>query len=100
VNKNSDKIDEVISSKRVKLHLFEPSQRKIWSVVGKSKEHWLDPNIGFCSCQAFYFDTKNEHVACYHLDSVTRAVNEDKVEIIIFSDDEFEDFVDGLITDL
>ena len=50
MNKKSEKIDSVISEKRIKLHHFLPSDRKIWTVVGKEKEHWLDPDLEFCSC--------------------------------------------------
>ena len=35
------KIDSLLSEKRIKLHLFEPSNRKIWTVVGADKEYWL-----------------------------------------------------------
>ena len=38
-----DKIKSSVYSGRVKLHIFEPSKRKIWTIVGKEKEHWLDP---------------------------------------------------------
>ena len=50
MNEKSRKMNEVISQNRVKLHLFEPSQRSIWTIVGKEKEHWLDPESNFCSC--------------------------------------------------
>ena len=39
MNKEPDRIEQLVSEKRVKLHLFEPSQRKIWTVVGKGEEH-------------------------------------------------------------
>ena len=35
---SDEKIDSTISENRVKLHIFEPSQRKIWTVVGKEKD--------------------------------------------------------------
>ena len=37
LNKEPDRIEQLVSEKRVKLHLFEPSQRKIWTVVGKTE---------------------------------------------------------------
>ena len=55
MNQNSNKINAVISEKRVKLHNFVPSNRKIWTIVGKEKEHWLDPDFEFCSWSGFYF---------------------------------------------
>ena len=97
--KKENKIDSVISEKRVKLHLFEPSERKIWTVVGKGKEHWLDPDSEFCSCESYYFNSYNGKKGCYHLDSLKAAKSENKVELIKFSDDEFGDFISGLISD-
>ena len=96
-----DRINSIINEKRVKLHLFNPSKREIWTIVGKEKEHWLDPDIGFCSCSGYYFskmsDNKKE---CYHLESIRLAEKEKKTELIKFSDDEFGDFLKGLISDL
>ena len=42
MKKDSDRIELLVSEKRVKLHLFEPSQRKIWTVVGTGEEYWID----------------------------------------------------------
>jgi predicted nucleic acid-binding Zn finger protein len=101
VNMSSDdRIELLVSEKRVKLHLFEPSKRKIWTVVGKGEEHWADPDVCFCSCPGFYFGSINGKTSCYHLDSIQFAKNKNKVEQIIFSDDEFSDFLFGLISDL
>ena len=97
---NLGKIESLISQKRVKLHEFEPSQRKLWSVVGKEKEYWVEPTLNFCSCQSFYFNSIDDKQACYHLESLKIAQKEGKIEIIKFSDDEFPDFISGLISDL
>ena len=42
-------------------------------------------------------DNKKE---CYHLESIRLAEKEKKTELIKFSDDEFGDFLNGLISDL
>lgn len=97
---SSEKIKSVISQKRVKLHLFEPSQRKIWTVVGMGEEHWLDPEFEYCSCPGFYFGKLTGKNSCYHLDSLEIAKKTDNIETILFSDDEYEDFISGLISDL
>ena len=96
---SSEKIDSVISENRVKLHVFEPSQRKIWTVVGKEKEYWLDPESDFCSCASYYFGKMEGKGDCYHLKSVRLAQKENKAEIIKFSDDEFVDFIASLAMD-
>ena len=100
MNKDLERIQSVVSEKRVKLHVFEPSQRKIWTVVGKGKEHWIDPDSNYCSCPGFYFGKLNGKTTCYHLESAHLAKNENQIEKIIFSDDEFSDFLSGLISDL
>ena len=100
MSQDPEKIKSVISQKRIKLHIFEPSQRKIWTVVGKEKEYWVEPNLNFCSCQSFYFNSTAGKNNCYHLESITLAKKENKIENIKFSDDEFSDFVAGLVSDL
>lgn len=100
MNKDSDRVEILVSEKRVKLHIFEPSKRKIWTVVGKGEEHWIDPIGRYCSCPGFYFGQLIGKNSCYHLDSVRLAQKENKIEEIIFSDDEFPDFLSGIISDL
>ena len=96
----SEKIKLVISEKRVKLHHFVPSNRKIWTVVGKEKEHWIDPQLEFCSCSGFYFGMLKNKKSCYHIESIAIAIKEGEYETIKFSDDEFENFIVGVINDL
>ena len=100
MSKSFDRIQSLVSEKRVKLHIFKPTQRKIWTVVGKGEEHWIDPDCNYCSCPGFYFGKLNGKMACYHLESAQLARNQNEVEEIIFSDDEFSDFLRGLISDL
>ena len=100
MSKDPDRIELLVSEGRVKLHLFGPSKRKIWTVVGKGEEHWADPDSYFCSCPGFYFGELNGKTSCYHLESAHFAKRENNVEEIIFSDDEFSDFLSGLISDL
>ncbi len=100
MNKELDRIQSIVSEKRVKLHIFEPTRRKIWTVVGKGEEHWIDPDGLFCSCPGFYFGKLNGKMICYHLESAQLAIAENKIEEIIFSDDEFSDFLRSLISDL
>jgi predicted nucleic acid-binding Zn finger protein len=100
MSKDFDRVQSLVSEKRVKLHIFEPTRRKIWTVVGKGEEHWIDPDSNYCSCPGFYFGKLNGKMTCYHLESAQLARNQNKVEEIIFSDDEFSDFLRGLISDL
>lgn len=92
-----NRIESLLRENRVKLHLFEPSGRKIWSVVGKKKEYWIDPDIHYCACSGYHFAEDN---TCYHLDLALLATQRKMVETIRFSDDEFGDFISGLILEL
>ena len=95
------KIKSSVHTGRIKLHIFEPSKRKIWTIVGKEKEHWVDPEIGFCSCSGYYFSKMStDKKECYHLESIRLAEKEKKTELIKFTDDEFADFLKGIISDL
>lgn len=100
MNKDSDRVESIVSEKRVKIHTFEPSHRKIWTVVGKGQEYWIDPDNDFCSCPGFYFGTLNDKTTCYHLESAKLAKTKNQTEEIIFSDEEFLNFISGLISDL
>lgn len=94
------KTDVIISEKRVKLHIFEPSKRQIWTVVGTGEEHWIAPEFDYCSCPGYYFGRLKGKKSCYHLEAVKMAKAENDIEIVTFSDEEYADFVRGLIAEL
>lgn len=100
MGKGEKKTDVILSEKRVKLHIFEPSMRQIWTVVGMGKEHWLEPDFDFCSCEGYYFGKVRGKKSCYHLESAKLAKQENNVEVVTFSDDEYSDFLKGIIVDL
>ncbi|RNJ77206.1 MAG: hypothetical protein EB829_02870 [Nitrosopumilus sp. H8] len=82
------------------MHVFEPSRRVLWTVVGKGSEHWVDPDSGYCSCPGFYFGRARGKNECYHLESVRLARSKNRVERVVFADEEFAPFVCGLVEDL
>jgi predicted nucleic acid-binding Zn finger protein len=98
--KESGNVDSIVSSNGVKLHLFEPSNRKVWTVVGKDNEHWLDSDLGYCSCEDYYYTAMEKGRQCYHLQAVTAAIKQDKVETVTFQDSEFESFISALVQDM
>ena len=89
------KIDSLLSEKRIKLHIFEPSDRKIWTVVVTDKEYWFDPDLDFCSCPGYYFNNE-----CYHLDNFQLAMSQNQIESTTFSDDEYGPFIGSLLSEL
>lgn len=100
MSNNPERISKIISEKRIKLHLFEPSMRKIWTIVGKNEEHWIYPENNFCSCKSFYFRNLENQETCYHLDALKIAQDSGDFETIKFSDDEFSTFIRGLVSEL
>ena len=68
--------------------------------MGKEKEHWIDPDSNFCSCAGFYFEMLKNKKPCYHINSVQIAKQEKKIDVIKFSDEEFDDFISSVLTDL
>ena len=89
------KIDSLLSEKRIKLHIFEPSDRRIWTGVGTDKEYWFDPDLDFCSCPGYYFNNE-----CYHLDNFPLAMSQNQIELTVFSDDEYGSFIGSLLSEL
>ncbi|MDE1725501.1 MAG: hypothetical protein KGH76_06360 [Thaumarchaeota archaeon] len=100
MKKDSGNVDLVVSLNGVKLHRFEPSNREIWTVVGKENEHWLDPDLEYCSCENYYYDAMEKGKQCYHMKAVRAAKEQNKVEIVRFEDSEFPNFMYALVQDL
>ncbi len=93
-----DKIRNILGQHRVKMHVFEPSRREIWTVVGK-KEYWVHPEREFCSCPGYYFDKRGKKW-CYHLEALKSAKREGGAEAVPFADEEYVDFISGLLSDM
>jgi predicted nucleic acid-binding Zn finger protein len=87
-------------SNSVKLHFFEPSGRQIWTVVGKHDEHWIDPELNFCSCKNYYYKTLSELKECYHLTNLKQATENKSFSLIKFHDSEYSIFMTALISDI
>lgn len=98
--KQIEKAVKVALEKGVKIHIFNPSKREIWTVVGKDREYWVDPEDGFCSCEDYYFKTLSGKERCYHLQVVSVAREKKLVDIIEFRDEEYDSFLRALINDM
>ena len=97
----TDRVKKVALDGRVKLHIFEPSMRRIMTVVGKQDEHWVDISLRFCSCSAFYFTTtRGAEPDCYHLKSSRIASGAGTIDVIRFDDEEFDGFVRALLHEM
>jgi predicted nucleic acid-binding Zn finger protein len=95
-----EKAVKIALDKGVKLHVFKPSNREIWTVVGKDNEYWVDPERSFCSCKDYYFQTLSGKEKCYHLQIIDIAKAKKLIDVVEFNDDEYDMFVKALINDM
>jgi len=59
---------QALDEGRVRKHVFSPSGRLVWTVVGEEREYQILPLATFCSCNDFYFRVLSyETFLCYHL---------------------------------
>jgi predicted nucleic acid-binding Zn finger protein len=79
--------------------LFLPSGKKLWVVIGRDNEYWTDPELGFCSCKDFYFNTLSHGQDCYHLKSVVKAIQQRAFTIVEFDDSEYIRLLQALADD-
>ncbi|MDP8888418.1 MAG: hypothetical protein M3M89_02165 [Thermoproteota archaeon] len=83
------KVDYTVRSGCVKQMLFLPSGKKLWVVIGRDNEYWIDPELGFCSCKDFYFTTLSGGQDCYHLKSVRKTIQQRGFTAIEFDDRDY-----------
>jgi len=63
-----DKAWRLVEERRVKLYIFEPSEREAWIVVGRGGEYQILPASRYCSCNDFYYRVVDGEAGfCYHL---------------------------------
>lgn len=96
---DSERIDKTVNLGGVKLHIFQPSGRMLWTVVGKDNEQWTDLDLEFCSCKNYYYKTLSNAELCYHLKSVQKALEQNKFVAIKFDDSEYIQFIKMLLRD-
>jgi predicted nucleic acid-binding Zn finger protein len=93
-------VDTVLEG-RVKRHVFVPSGRVIYTVVGRSGDEFINPEKPFCSCQHFFFSVLGgRDQICYHLLANSIATETRRSIQTEFHDEEFRDFLKLLSSDL
>ena len=88
------------SYSRIKLHIFVPSDRKIWTIVTKNNEYWLDLDLDYCTCKYYFFKTLSGKDSCIHLKSLAEALRLKEYDRIEFQDDEYVGFLTSLFKDV
>lgn len=96
-----DKAIDAVLAGSVKQIQFKPSGRKIFVVVGKMGDEFIDPEKPYCSCSNFFFKVlSGKDDLCYHLLSYKIAVKADRVDVIEFSDEEYPGYLAATIGDV
>jgi len=95
------KADEVVKEGRVKRHVFKPSGREIWTVVGSRIDHYVDLEQPYCSCKDFYYHLiRGLEQTCYHIEAAKIAKQTNRYCEITFSDEEYQDLLKAILNDL
>jgi predicted nucleic acid-binding Zn finger protein len=96
-----DKALDTVLAGGVKECRFAPSGRKVFTVVGKMGDEFIDPERPYCSCSDFFFKvTRGREELCYHLLSYRIAVEVGKVEVVEFSDQEYAAYMSAAVGDV
>ncbi len=84
---------------RVRKHVFSPSGRIVWTVVGEEGEYQILPVATFCSCNDFYFRVLSlDAFLCYHLLAQQLADVLNRYVVIAGDDDDYTPLVVALRT--
>ncbi len=93
-------IDAVLSGGVKEAH-FIPSGRKVFTVVGREGDEFIDPDRPYCSCSNFYFRVIGGREAiCYHLLSYKIASRLGRVDEVEFSDEEYGPYMAAMVLDV
>ncbi len=105
-SRREDRAQNVVENFGVKKHVFFPSGKALWTVVGREGDFLVDLNTGesgrdYCSCGDFHFRVLSGIVPeCYHLMAARQALKLRKFTVIELSDEEFGPFLKLLLRDL
>jgi predicted nucleic acid-binding Zn finger protein len=96
-----EKAIESASSGCVKRHVFAPSGRCVYTVVGSNADEFIDPDKSFCSCESYFYGVLSTKVKyCYHILSYKIADEAGLVEEVRFDDEEYDTFMSLLASDV
>lgn len=99
--KSFEKAVDTVLQGSVKKHVFRPSGRLVYSVVGNTGDELVDPAKGFCSCSNYFFRVLGGHdETCYHLLSLKIAIQTGIIDEVDFDDEEYGQFVRFLFLDI
>ncbi len=93
-------IDAVLAG-GVKDVRFLPSGRRLFTVVGRLGDEFIDPDKPYCSCSNFYFRVLGgREDICYHLLSYRIATKTGMTQVLEFSDEEYAPYLAATMNDV
>jgi predicted nucleic acid-binding Zn finger protein len=96
-----DKALDTVLAGGVKKCRFSPSGRKVFTVVGKAGDEFIDPEKPYCSCSDFFFKvTRRREELCYHLLSYKIALETGRLDVMEFSDEEYASYMSATVGDV
>ena len=96
-----EKAAEAVLAGCVKKHVFTPSGRTLFTVVGRTGDEFIDPEKPFCSCRHFFFRVLGgRDPTCYHLLAYKIAKETQRFDQVEMHDEEFGSFLKLLASDL
>ena len=85
----------------VKRHVFLPTNRHVFTVVGSNADEFIDPDRSFCSCESYFYSVLGGKAkCCYHLLAYEIASESDLVSETRFDDEEYDAFLRVLVSDV
>lgn len=103
--RREERAQKLVDDLRVKRHLFLPSERVVWTVVGRDGDMIVNFDRGagsaYCACNDFHFRVLGGEIPeCYHLMAARSAFDQGKYCVTNFSDEEYESFLRSLLADV
>lgn len=85
----------------VKRHVFLPSGRYVYTVVGRNADEFIDPDKPFCSCESYFYGVLSTKVKyCYHILSYKIADESGLIQEVRFDDEEYDGFMRLIASDV
>jgi predicted nucleic acid-binding Zn finger protein len=85
----------------VKKHVFLPSGRSVYTVVGSNADEFIDPDKAYCSCESYFYRVLSDKAKqCYHMLGYKVASESGLVSEVEFADEEYDTFMRLLATDV
>ncbi len=96
-----DRAVDIVLAGGVKETIFLPSGRKLYTVVGRLGDEFIDPEKPYCSCSNFFFRVLGgREETCYHLLSYKIASEVGRVDKTEFSDEEYRQYLVAAVNDV